>query len=108
VSADWEIGDKAVCISGGAPRYSCPHTVEPLIEGAIYEVTGVWAYPLQTSAHLLVNGESPHFHVGNDMPSGWDSERFSKIKPDAHEDCEPEFVTLLQRIKSPAKQGADS
>jgi hypothetical protein len=28
-----------------------------------------------------------------------DARQFRKIRPDEHEDCEPEFVTLLNRIK---------
>jgi hypothetical protein len=84
------VGDLVVCVDAsfnvvlGLPS--------GLVEGRSYLVTGI--VERFEGAGLLVDWLP--------MPKGcaaYCPTRFRKIRPDEHEDCEPEFVTLLNRIK---------
>ncbi len=96
MSAGWEVGDLALCLDGG--RWSETDgqlSVERDPQGGeVYLVIALdWSDGFLA---LWLEG------VGSDS---YEASEFRKIRPDAHEDCEPEFVTLLNRIKRPAKQG---
>lgn len=93
--ADWQVGDLAVCVDAtpvrGFPLY--------LTQGATYTVTGL---------HWSI---CPHYGPGLGLDfaeiesvtiDGYYSGRFRKIRPDEYEACEPEFVTLLKRIRESA------
>ncbi len=103
MSAGWEIGDLALCVVGG--HIACPTSNghyggknPPL--GAISKViaispamVGMGGVPARQCGCL-----SLHFPDGSLGHVG----RFRKIRPDEHEACEPEFVTLIKRAKRPA------
>ncbi len=103
MSAGWEVGDLALCVRGGWLE-GLDYGAYPEA-GAIYTVLGSKNF-YDGDVFLLVDGAPQNVEPdGTDWGPLWLSTRFRKIKPDAHEDCEPEFVTLLNRIKRPAKQG---
>jgi hypothetical protein len=91
--SDWQVGDLAVCVDAGPSKFDgrpCP-----LAEGVAY-----------TIADIVLPGEYRHLRKcvhGALKVSGsryyYIASRFRKIRPDKHEDCEPEFVTLLKRTK---------
>lgn len=101
MSGGWEVGDLALCVDASPARDLCGNGgqesiyVANLEEGRIYEVTQV--APCHCGNHMGLGNHA--------AKAGGSIDRFRKIKPDAHEDCEPEFVTLLKRTKAPAKQG---
>ena len=87
----WEVGDLALCIepNGFFDDATGMNSLgpDPVLKG-IYQVTG------------LVMEESMPCLVFEEFPGDWyDPRCFRKIKPDAHEGCEPEFVTLLKHSK---------
>jgi hypothetical protein len=86
--SDWQVGDLAVCVDGGAddPVLSA----STLLQGGTYRVgrsRSIFAGDWRTAARCFVG-----FADGT-------LSRFRKIRPDEHEACEPEFVTLLKRTK---------
>lgn len=90
----WEVGDLALCVDANPHPHSHTRSLPPLIGlelGKVYTVTGVVA------AGLLL-ADVPQIETPEWLPAfrAW---RFRKIKPDQHEDCEPEFVALLNRSK---------
>lgn len=93
MSAGWEVGDLAVKVGGSWPgMWTVPEVSAK--RGTIRKVDGVVCRDGWTA--LVFNDHpSPHF------TRGWHANGWRKITPDAHEDCEPEFVTLLNRIKRP-------
>jgi hypothetical protein len=91
--SDWSIGDLAVCVDDSPPRNPVLSATTLLRLGGTYRVA-----PYRDQ-YLLVIGEPPHVVVGYTQKGGWDPLRFRKIRPDEHEACEPEFVTLLKRTK---------
>jgi hypothetical protein len=88
--SDWQVGDLAVCIHdepilcGG--RY---HMGKGLRVGESFEVLRIYPAACGRCVALALDGRK----------RGVVSQRFRKIRPDKHEDCEPEFVTLLKRTK---------
>ncbi len=90
--AGWEVGDLALCVSEGLCRCGCTN---PVSKGRIYCVSAVLTDPFEGTGLCFVEVPNAKNH------EAFQSRNFRKIKPDAHEDCEPEFVTLLQRIKRP-------
>lgn len=86
MSDDWRVGDLALCVDDARRRYSGPPT-GLLRKGKVYRVIGI-------AGPNLIMAEGP---VGDDL--GWRSDRFRKIRPDEHQACEPEFVTLLESFK---------
>jgi hypothetical protein len=76
--SDWAPGDLAAVVD---PTLSLKH-------GEICRVASVCC----GGTGLNVEGHVPDCHA-------FRASRFSKIRPDKHEDCEPEFVTLLKRSK---------
>lgn len=90
MSADWQVGDLALCVAApDDPRFG----PAPYEEGATYSVTGV-AVNYRGSVGLRLAGVEIH----SDSGAAWHG-NFRKIRPDEHEPCEPEFVTLLTRVK---------
>lgn len=89
----WQAGDLALCVDDRPNPY---WGAVPLKNGGVYRVravTGVYYNRLAAAdcPALLLEG------VESDVPRGFGANRFRKIKPDEHEACEPEFVTLLKR-----------
>jgi hypothetical protein len=86
--SDWQVGDLAACVDT-APR---PETAEIdkcrlLTLGRIYTVE-------------LVHPDRDGFWIAEiSSLYAFYEDRFRKIRPDAHEECEAEFVTLLKRSK---------
>lgn len=95
MSAGWEIGDLALCVDAGI--HDCTVTwIAPMPEkGKIYTVAGLF---MDISDLNLVLEE-----LHRDCGIGLRAWRFRKIRPDEHEPCEEEFVTLLNRTKQPEK-----
>lgn len=94
---DWKVGDLALCVRGGGGKlrnafklsgkgYSEAHK-GCVTEGAVYTVRAV--RPTDGGLGLGLK----------EIDGPWCASRFRKIRPDEHEDCEPEFVELLNRIK---------
>ena len=89
--SDWQVGDLALVVGAklgpgdwrckGGPKAGCVVVIEGVIPGP------GWL------ALVPAGYRSTHF------TRGWGSESFRKIRPDEHEACEPEFVTLLKRAK---------
>jgi hypothetical protein len=94
--SDWQVGDLAVrvdCECGGGHSRSSTG----LKLGAVYRVVGVRPGPFlrcrAPCALILAEDHTPTAYLGIC------SVTFRKIRPDEHEACEPEFVTLLRRSK---------
>ena len=89
---DWQIGDLAVCIEGG-DWFS--------FEKQDFDGIG----PELGSVHKVTFVSIQHGGVALDFaewPDEWFwADAFRKIRPDEHEACEPEFVTLIKRAKRP-------
>ncbi len=103
MSAGWKVGDLAVVIlavteselaNGGFPSGG-----DPMAKGEVHRVTRM-VRDWEGNVGIGFDGPQSGYPTGEYLASA-----FRKIKPDQHEDCEPEFVTLLNRIKRPAKQG---
>lgn len=100
MSDGWQAGDLAVCVDATSPM---TRRDTRLVEGRAYKVTGVrvargtpFSSDLGTPAYLgLYLAELRSYGT----TGAFDARRFRKIRPDKHEDCEPEFVELLNRIK---------
>jgi len=92
--SDWQVGDLAVCVDDG-PRYFEQNVI--VKKDAVYRVTGLAATKDGEGTLFLegVIGWLP----GERGPVAYRVSRFRKIRPDEHEACEPEFVTLLKRKK---------
>ena len=96
MSAGWQVGDLALCIN--TEGWVDGPTRKPsagIKAGCVSVVRRVWQ---QYTFTMLV------FDEGH--PDGCSAANFRKIRPDEREACEPEFVTLLNRIKR--KIGADA
>jgi hypothetical protein len=92
--SDWAVGDLALCIESGTQTR----------EGVIYTVVGVVpaGVDFPCDCHRNYGPDDNLFLAGIHYESCGQSsgaDRFRKIRPDEREACEPEFVTLLQRIK---------
>ena len=92
MSAGWQVGDLALCV-----EYN-PQTcvsMGALKVGGIYTVAAVIpeSYALCLALREVKSGH---------QNGSYRAFRFRKIRPDEREACEPEFVTLLNRIKRPA------
>lgn len=90
MSAGWEVGDLALCV---LPSMTTPNALEV---GRVYTVIDI---NLEWLDHDLVGLNLAEVVSYGEDWDGWMSDRFRKIKPDAHESCEDEFVTLLKRSK---------
>ena len=91
MSEDWKPGDLAVCMKDewqGMVRGMPPAGNAP-VQGRIYKVLATF-----TSLGIVWLGLE-----GFPSEKGWDSESFRKVRPDQHEPCEVEFITLLNRTK---------
>jgi hypothetical protein len=94
MSDDWNIGDLAVCVDD-SPRYPS-HRV--LVEnGRVYRVSGL-SQMSDGEPSLFLDGVIGWL-PGEEKPWPYRAHRFRKIRPDALEECEAEFVTLLKRTK---------
>jgi hypothetical protein len=99
--SDWQVGDLAVCVDDSPARHG--PAIRCLSAGIAYTVSRVRYWNGAGKPHgpaLYLVGVSYHGSPRpNGEPRGWHSNRFRKIRPDEHEDCEPEFVELLNRIR---------
>jgi hypothetical protein len=98
--SDWAPGDLAVCVTRDpfVCEHGCTHggMATPAL-GVVKEVVAVrleimdWGRIAGQPCGCLdmVFADGSHGNVV----------RFRKIRPDKHEECEPEFVTLLKRSK---------
>jgi hypothetical protein len=94
--SDWQVGDLAVCVDA-EPQAGDFIRDSQLRVGSVYTVTRV----------LLSGGRGDRTAIGLSLlgmrpaggREGYCEDRFRKIRPDEHEACEPEFVTLLKRTK---------
>lgn len=86
---DWQVGDLALCVEPKLGRYavSCGFRV-----GGVYTVAGV--AQSGTRIGLVFDGRYSRHQSG-----AWCASGFRKVRPDEHEACEPEFVTLLHKSK---------
>jgi len=93
MSDDWKVGDLALCIESGKVTR----------EGVVYTVSDV-QLPGELR-HGFNNGEDfpllDFFEIPAPPNEASDGRRFRKIRPDEHEPCEEEFVTLIKRSKLP-------
>lgn len=91
MSDDWKVGDLAVCIKSGLKT----------VEGRTYTVCQVIQPGDIVDRARNNHGRCGLRFVGVEHPyrCASDERNFRKIRPDEHEDCEPEFVTLLNHIK---------
>lgn len=80
MSDDWKVGDLALCVDDS------PQGPKGVQLGQVYRVD-----------YLFPDGKIAV--VGEVCRIGYFPWRFRKIRPDEHEDCEPEFVTLLNNCK---------
>lgn len=97
MSAGWQIGDLAACVSNDPCDCGCGGTWPEIEIGAVYVVCGtrVWDDDL-----FLLLPEIPPRWVEGHTPDPWfNAEDFRKVVADKHEACETEFVTLLKRSK---------
>ena len=96
--SDWQVGDLAVCVDDspcrcGAPcRHPQNHAIQ-MVAGRTYTVNH-WIV-FQGKLYLTLAGVKIISHWGVHGRA----DRFRKIRPDEHEACEEEFVTLLNRTK---------
>ena len=90
---DWQVGDLAVCVDD-RPCH-CGATDPAIRIGAVYTVVRVMP-PVAHQVGLLFEEADPVGHPA------FGADRFRKIRPDEHEACEEEFVTLIKRLKQPA------
>ena len=85
--SDWQVGDLAVCVELN-PQSPC--SLGNLQVGQAYRVLEVAQEHYGTT--LLIDGARSGHFTGH-----YRAFRFRKIRPDKHEACEDEFVTLLKR-----------
>jgi hypothetical protein len=92
--SDWQVGDLAVCVDAAPRVCECGKThlgtTAPLGRTVEVSACGIDArfctkYPIMRWRGGPIDGAL--------------ALRFRKVRPDEHEDCEPEFVELLNRIK---------
>jgi hypothetical protein len=90
---DWQVGDLALCVVTSGRKV---HKGDGCRKGRIYRVIGT-AVDWVGNLGIVLDGKR------SDHPSGaFLATAFRKIRPDEHEACEPEFVTLLKRAKRTA------
>jgi hypothetical protein len=85
---DWQAGDLAVCVDVSVQHTVFVHVGTGLSLGATYRVDGIGEPSMAGLPTLILSDVGRKF-----------ANRFRKIRPDEHEACEPEFVTLLKRTK---------
>jgi hypothetical protein len=98
---DWQVGDLAVCVDAAPCRCGdCGGLPMLLSEGRPYVVTEAgdegWG-PFLAFAEQV---GPKNCYTCDEFSAG--VERFRKVRRDAHEACEAEFVTLLRRSKRKA------
>jgi hypothetical protein len=101
--SDWQVGDLALCVDARPNPF---YGKSGLTEGVIYKVVGAVFNP---APHALYGEEAWGLflaEISAEAPEGFAASRFRKIRPDEHEACEPEFITLLKRTKTPALEGS--
>jgi len=94
---DWEIGDLALCVKVGPWHGNrSRRVVDGPAGGQTYKVSWVGL----TSSGLGLELEGVETHRNKDGSAIlWRADKFRKIRPDEHEPCEAEFVTLLKLSK---------
>lgn len=97
--SDWQIGDLAVCVDDSDMDGSSSGSCKYVRIGQVYRVRGVlprilWLNMERHQGLVVAETSNPFGPHG-----AFSAQRFRKIRPDEHQSCEPEFVTLLNRIK---------
>ena len=95
--SDWQVGDLALCVDD-SPCTCCGEKTWA-VNGAIYSVIDIEVVDDELFLRLA---ELPAVESANHEDKSWlDAPSFRKIRPDDHEACEQEFVTLLNRLTQP-------
>lgn len=89
--SDWQVGDLALCVVKPKPDPGITSGWSPAV-GSTYTVMEV----ARDMRGVVLNFFED---AAYDPYCGFDAFCFRKIRPDKHEDCEPEFVELLNRVK---------
>ena len=102
--SDWAVGDLAVRDRNDCPVCCSKENIarhgkysKAAHYGHIYKVIGISPRRCPQGYGLIRGGLPNSDDAGNLI--GWCRHAWRKIRPDEREACEPEFVTLLQRIK---------
>jgi hypothetical protein len=99
----WQVGDLLVVVPENERACGCVHrnhtAPDQLVVGRAYQFAGFAAPECRCASGRAVKlygmrNRAPHI--------GYCQGRFRKIRPDEHEACEEEFVTLIKRSKQPA------
>lgn len=102
MSAGWEVGDLALCVGdhdnwflddGGDGDFALSTDPDPKL-GEILRV--IWVGNCDSVLRLSFAK----------YPDRYEAVSFRKIRPDEHESCEAEFITLLKRSKAPKQVSA--
>lgn len=88
-SDDWSVGDLAVCVEAEFYNRDGSPASGPEL-GGVYTVTDIGT-AIEGFTWIGIDGFG-------DL--GMDARQFRKIRPDQHEACESEFVTLLKRSRN--------
>jgi hypothetical protein len=95
MSDDWKVGDLALCVDASPCRCgTCSRLPMLLAEGKSYTVIEVGVPEWLLFAEQVGPSEC---RFCDEFAA--DPDRFRKIRPDEHEKCEDEFVTLLETFK---------
>lgn len=103
MSADWQVGDLALCVNASPDWVYAEPAISAyarLEQGKVYRVVRLGENHLgKTGLDIGV----PNRDLFEGYADIWPPQCFRKIRPDEHEPCEAEFVTLLKRSEQPAK-----
>lgn len=96
---DWQVGDLALCVDDSP--CGCCGADAAYVLGRAYVVDAVeWGFNHARNQPILalrLRGVRPR--AGH--APGANADRFRKIRPDEHEPCEEEFVTLIRKSRVP-------
>lgn len=88
--SDWAVGDLATPAQAIRAQYAILSGIET---GGVYTVAGLVDMHTDDPGLIIAGHPSPH------ETRSWAAYAFRKIRPDEHEACETEFVTLPKRSK---------
>jgi hypothetical protein len=96
--SDWQVGDLAVCVDASS-RHPGNMSSSVLREGAVYTVIGIAPPERWITGEYGIGLVFAEVRQPVNSDGSFIATRFRKIRPDKHESCEPEFVTLLKRSR---------